>query len=74
MKLKAYNFSEAGATLLDIGIKVGAAAAILLLDAISSAVTGGTLQLPYPALSVPILTLLVSQLDNYFVQYTAPKQ
>ena len=69
MKLKAFDMSSFGQSLLDIGIKVGVFAVLLLLNFISAALTNGTFQLPYPAIVLPILTLLVSQLDSFMVDY-----
>lgn len=69
--IKAYNFSVFGQGLLDIAIKVGVAAVVLLVNALSSAVTNGSLQLPDPAISVPVITILLSQLDSYVVAWQA---
>lgn len=72
-KLKGYSYSALGQSILDIAIKVGATAVITLLNGIVAATTNGSIQLPYPALLTPLLGLLVSQLDSYFVQWTGPQ-
>ena len=69
MKLKAYNYSATGLTLLDIAIKVGAVAVVALLNAISTAVTNGSIQVPFGAFGITLVGLLVSQFDSFFVQY-----
>jgi hypothetical protein len=55
--------------LLDILIKAGVAAGLLLLNWLSAALSNGTIQLPYAALTLPVLTLLISQLDSYFINW-----
>lgn len=71
--LKAFQLSSFKQSLLDIAIKVGATAVVALLNAIVTAATNGSLQLPDAALAVPVLGLVVSQLDSYFVQWTGPQ-
>ena len=68
-KLQAVNLSPVAQSLLDIGIKVGVGAVILLLDYVTTALSNGSVTLPYPQLSIPLLTLLVSQLDSFVVEY-----
>ncbi len=69
MKLQAVNLNPLQQSLLDIAIKAGVFLVLLLLNFISAALSNGTFQLPDAVLTLPILTLLVSQLDSYFVQY-----
>ena len=69
MKLKAFDYSALGQSLLDIAIKGGVFVALLLLNYVSAGLSGGTWQLPYPAVTLPVLTILVSQLDSYFVAW-----
>lgn len=68
-KLKAYNFTPIAQSLLDIAIKAGVFVALLLINYISAALSNGTVQLPYPVATLPLATLIVSQLDSYFVAY-----
>lgn len=68
--LKAYSYSNLGQSLLDLGIKLGAAIIVLALNFISTAVSNGSIQLPNPALTVPVLGLILSQFDSWFVQWT----
>lgn len=70
MKIPAYNFSALGQSLLDILIKVGVAAVIALVNAVIAALTNGAIQLPYEAVTLPIATLLLSQLDSYLVNWS----
>jgi len=74
MKLQAVNLSPVQQSLLDIAIKAGVFLGLLLLDFISSALSNGTIKLPDPAITLPILTILVSQLDSYFVKYANDNQ
>lgn len=69
MKLPAYNYSALGQSLLDIAIKAAVFAALLLINFVSAALTNGSLQLPYAAVTLPVLTLIISQLDSYFVAW-----
>ena len=71
--IKAYQWGTLGRVLLDIGIKVGVGAVLLLLDYITTALSSGTITLPDPAITLPILTILISQLDELVVNY-AKKQ
>ena len=68
-KLKAYDFGPVKLALLDVAIKVGVFAGLLILNLLSAALSNGSIQLPYPAILLPLLTILVSQLDAKFVQY-----
>ena len=68
-KLKAYDFGPIKLALLDVAIKAGVFAVLLILNLISAALSNGSIQLPYPAVLLPLLTLLVSQLDAKFVDY-----
>jgi hypothetical protein len=68
-KIQAYNWSALGQSLLDIGIKAGVFAVLLLLNFVSAALSGGSFQLPYPAITLPVATLVVSQLDSKFVAW-----
>lgn len=68
-KLKAYNLGSLGASLLDIGIKVGVFAVLLLINFVTTALTNGTITLPYPAILLPVMTLIISQLDSFVVDY-----
>jgi hypothetical protein len=69
MKLKAYNYSALGLSLLDIGIKVCVGAVILLIDFVTTALSNGTITLPDPVITLPVLTLLLSQFDSFVVDY-----
>ena len=69
MKLKAYNFSPIGQALLDIGVKVLVGAVLLLLDYVTTALSNGSITLPDPAITLPVLTLVISQLDSYVIDY-----
>ena len=69
MKLKAYNYSATGQAVLDIAIKVGAVAVVAFLNAIATAVSNGSIQIPGGAFGITLVGLLVSQLDTFFVQY-----
>jgi hypothetical protein len=68
MKLNVTDWSKLGQSLLDL-IKAGVAAGLLLLNWLSAALSNGTIQLPYAALTLPVLTLLISQLDSYFINW-----
>ena len=68
-KLPAYNFSALGQVFLDIGVKVLVGAVLLALDYITTALTNGTITLPDPAITLPVLTLVVSQLDSFVIDY-----
>ena len=67
--IKAYNLSSFKQALLDIAIKAGVFLVLLVLDFVSAGLTNGKFQIPDPVVMLPILTLLVSQLDSYFVAY-----
>lgn len=69
MKLQAVNYSSFKQSLLDIGIKAAVFVILSLLDFVSAGLSNGSFQLPSPQITLPILTLLVSQLDSYFVNY-----
>jgi len=69
-KLPAYNFSALGQSLLDIGVKVLVGAVLLLLDYVTTALSNGSITLPDPAITLPVLTLVISQLDSYVIDYT----
>jgi hypothetical protein len=69
MKLKAYNYSALGLSLLDIGIKVCVGAVILLINFVTTALSNGTITLPDPVITLPVLTLLLSQFDSFVVDY-----
>jgi hypothetical protein len=69
MKLKAYNFTPIGQALLDIGVKVLVGAVLLLLDYVTTALSNGSITLPDPAITLPVLTLVISQLDSYVIDY-----
>ncbi len=68
-KLPAYNFSALGQALLDIGVKVLVGAVVLLLDYVTTSVTNGTVTLPDPAITLPVLTLILSQLDSLVIAW-----
>jgi hypothetical protein len=70
MKLKAYDFTPVGQSLLDIGVKVLVGAVLLLLDYVTTALSNGSITLPDPAITLPVLTLVISQLDSYVIDYT----
>ena len=67
--INATQLSAFKLALLDIAIKVGVFAALLVLNFITSALTNGSVQLPYTPITLPALTLVISQLDSYFVDY-----
>ncbi|MDE2098528.1 MAG: hypothetical protein KGL39_14840 [Patescibacteria group bacterium] len=71
MKLKAYSYSTLGQSLLDIAIKVGAVAVVTFLNAVATAVSNGGIQIPGGAFGITLVGLVVSQLDSFFVQWTA---
>ncbi len=73
-KIPAYNWSVLGQSLLDIAIKVGVGAVILFVNSVSASLTNGAIQLPYEAFSLPLVTLLLSQFDSYFVNWSGAKQ
>jgi len=68
-KIPAYNWSALKQSLLDIAIKAGVFLGLLVLDSLSAALTNGSIQLPYATVTLPSLTLIVSQLDSYFVAW-----
>ena len=70
MKLKVYSLSPVEQSFLDIAIKAGVFLGLLVLNYVSSLLSGGTIQLPYAAVSLPVLTLIVSQLDSKFVAWS----
>ena len=65
--INATQFSAIKLAILDIAIKVGVFAALLVLDIASKALAN--FDLPAPAITLPLATLLISQLDAYFVDY-----
>ena len=69
MKLPAYNYSAFGQALLDIAIKAGVYGVLLLVNSVSAALSNGSFQLPYAAATLPIATLVLSQLDSKFVAW-----
>jgi hypothetical protein len=68
-KIPAYNLTAFGQSLLDILIKAGVFAGLLLINFLTTALTNGVIQLPYTAITLPVLTLLLSQCDSYFVAW-----
>jgi len=68
-KLNVSSWSPFEQSLLDIAIKTGVFAVLLVLNFITAGLSGGTIQLPYPAASLPIATLILSQLDSKFIQW-----
>lgn len=72
IKINAFILTPFWQGILDILIKAGVALAILVLNYLSAALTNGMLALPYPGLTIPAATLLISQLDAYFVHWQAP--
>jgi hypothetical protein len=68
-KIPAYNLTALGQSLLDILIKAGVFAGLLVVNFLSAGLTNGTFQLPYAAITLPVLTLLLSQCDSYFVAW-----
>lgn len=67
MKLPVYNWSAFEQSVLDIAIKVGVFCGLIILNVLSSVMTGW--QLPDPAVTLPVLTLVLSQLDSLFVAW-----
>lgn len=69
-KLKAYDLSPWEQSLLDIAIKIGVFAGLIIIDAVTSSLSNGVYQLPDPALTLPIATLILSQLDSIFIAWS----
>lgn len=69
-KIPAFNYSALEQSLLDIAIKIGVFAGLLVLNVISSALSNGSIELPYAAFTLPVLTLILSQLDSTFVAWS----
>jgi hypothetical protein len=67
MKFDASQLSAIKQSLLDIGIKVGVFAALVVLNYISAGLTNGSINLP--PLLLGVLSLLVSQADSFFIDY-----
>lgn len=67
--IKAYNWSALSQTLFDILLKVAGVAVVALLNFVATGLSNGSIQLPAPALTTPILGLIVSQLDTFFVEW-----
>lgn len=73
-KIKAFAMTPLMQSVLDVAIKAGVAMAILLLNALMSALSGGAITIPANfggAITLSILTLLVSQFDSKFVAWSA---
>jgi hypothetical protein len=58
-------------SLLDIGIKVGVFAALLILSDLGNVLSSGAFVLPYPTISLPLATLVISQLDSLVINYAS---
>jgi len=55
--------------LVSLGIRIAVIAGLAILDFVSVSLTNGTLQLPYPAVSITLIGLLVSEADTWLVNY-----
>jgi hypothetical protein len=60
--------------LLSLGIRLGVIAAVAVLNFISAGLTNGTLQLPIPAILVPVIGLIISEADTWLVNWQAAQQ
>lgn len=55
--------------LLSFFIRVGVIAAVAVLNFITAGLTNGTLQLPIPAVLIPLIGLVLSEADTWLVNW-----
>ena len=68
--IDASSLSKLKQALLSFGIRVFVFAALLGLDYISAGLSNGSVQLPDPALLLPVLTLIISEADTWLVNWS----
>lgn len=76
-KIKAFALTPLMQSVLDVAIKAGVAIAVLLLNALSAALSNGTISIPLNfggTLTLGVITLIVSQLDSKFIAWSAQHQ
>lgn len=77
IKINASQLSSFEQGLLDIFIKTGVGAVLFILNFASAILTNGSVTIPANfggAVTLSILTVLVSQLDSYIVDWSAKKE